>query len=182
MPPDTSRLGLALLALLSQRPASGYDIRRIFTDTPMGTFSNSPGAIYPALRRLEAAGLVRGRVESGSGLRRRQVFRLTPAGTSALKRWIAGPVTREDVVSGGDELMLRFAFMDETIGPAASVKFLGALQRELAAYLPALREHLSAHRGEMSLSGALALESGIRSYESLSDWCTHAIRAYTAAG
>jgi DNA-binding PadR family transcriptional regulator len=177
-PSETSRLGYALLGLLHQQPASGYDIRRIFTDTPMGAFSNSPGAIYPALRRLEAGGLIQGRVENRSGLRRRQVFRLTPAGTRALRRWLTRPVAHEDVVSGLEELMLRFAFLDDVIGGTAAVTFLEALQRGLDAYIPGLRQHLAAHRAEMSRSGGLALESGIRSYESLLEWSKHAIRAY----
>ena len=37
-------LGRALLGLLQQGQSSGYDIRRLFTQTPMGTFSDSPGA------------------------------------------------------------------------------------------------------------------------------------------
>lgn len=64
-----SLLGYALLGLLHQRPSSGYALRRTFATMPMGTFSDSPGAIYPALRRLEQQGLVRGRLESSAGLR-----------------------------------------------------------------------------------------------------------------
>ena len=70
MTPTIPLLGRALLGLLMETPLSGYDIRRIFTQTPLATFSDSPGAIYPALKRLEAAGLVRGRVERSAGLPR----------------------------------------------------------------------------------------------------------------
>lgn len=150
----------------------------MFTDTPMGTFSNSPGAIYPALRRLEAGGLIRGRVETSSGLRRRKVFRLTPPGESALKEWLAQPVTREDVVRDVDELMLRFSFMDGAIGEAAARRFLEALQAELGSYLPDLKQYLAAHQAGMPRSGRLALESGIRGYETLLEWCRDAISAY----
>ena len=54
---DIPLLGHALLGLLHGSSLSGYDVRKIFTETPMGSFSNSPGAIYPALERLEKAGL-----------------------------------------------------------------------------------------------------------------------------
>jgi DNA-binding PadR family transcriptional regulator len=47
-----SILGYALLGLIHQKPSSGYDLRKTFTETAMGSFSNSPGAIYPALARL----------------------------------------------------------------------------------------------------------------------------------
>ena len=57
-------LGYALLGLL-QKPSSGYDLRKVFSSTSMKTYSDSPGAIYPALRRLEHRGLVRGTIEEG---------------------------------------------------------------------------------------------------------------------
>ena len=62
---NDSLLGFALLGLIHQQPMSGYDLRKIFASTAMGSFSDSPGAIYPA-RRLEARGLVRGTVEESA--------------------------------------------------------------------------------------------------------------------
>ena len=177
-----SLLGYALLGLLRQRPSSGYALRRIFATTPMGTFSDSPGAIYPALRRLERQGLVRGRVESSAGLRQKQTFRLAGPGLAALKEWLGRPLTSADVVRGMDDVMLRLAFMDEVMSPAASIRLLQSLARELAAYLPSLHAHLKEHRREMPLSGRLALESGIRAYEEQSRWVRDALEAYDAAG
>jgi DNA-binding PadR family transcriptional regulator len=178
MPREIPLLGQALLGLLMEGPLSGYDIRRIFTQTPMGTFSDSPGAIYPALKRLETDGLVRGRVERSSGLRQRKTFRLTRAGTSTFKRWLSTPVTHEDVVHSTDELMLRFGFMDLGLGEAASARFLKRLQHELKTYIPELKLYLDSHGGEMPRSGRLALESGIRSYESLLQWTGYALTKY----
>src|SRR5260370_3518580 len=63
---EISLLAYALLGLLRQQPRSGYDLRKIFANTPMGTFSDSPGAIYPALQRLEKHGLVSSRVHASS--------------------------------------------------------------------------------------------------------------------
>ena len=64
-----STLGFALLGLLQQQPRSGYALRRVFATTPMGHYSSSPGAIYPALRRLEQQGLVRGALDRGPSQR-----------------------------------------------------------------------------------------------------------------
>ena len=47
-------LEYALLGLLHQQPQSGYDLRKVFETTALGNYSGSPGAIYPALRRLES--------------------------------------------------------------------------------------------------------------------------------
>ena len=175
-------LGRALLGLLMEEPLSGYDIRRTFTQTPLATFSDSPGAIYPALARLETDGLIRGRVERSVGLRQRKVFQLTAAGQAAIESWLRTPVTRDAVVRDTDELMLRFSLMDRGLGKAASVKFLRALQDELRAYLPELTRYLDAHAREMPLSGRLALESGIRAYEAMLEWTRDALATYEGRG
>jgi len=173
-----SNLGCALLGLLRQNPASGYDLRKIFSTTAMTTYSDSPGAIYPALKRLQQQGLIRGSVESGSGMRRRQVFRLTARGTAELKRWIRRPLVRADVIRGLNEVMLRFAFSEPVAGPSASVRLLRSLETELTSYIPELHEQLSAGKATMPMSGRLALESGIKSYECLLQWTRDALRTY----
>ena len=45
-------LGYALIGLVQEDPRSGYALRKVFEDTPMGAFSSSPGSIYPALKKL----------------------------------------------------------------------------------------------------------------------------------
>ena len=70
---DISTLSLAILGLIAQEWQSGYDIRKAFATTPMGHFSSSPGAIYPALKRLEKGrlDLWQGRSQSDEGGRAR---------------------------------------------------------------------------------------------------------------
>jgi len=173
-----SLLGYALLGLIQQQPVSGYSLRKIFTATPMGSFSDSPGAIYPALARLEADGLIQGVVEEGAGLRRRKIYRLKPAGLAALKRWYARPVTREDVVRGMGELMLRFAFLGETADQDTIRRFLTSLRGQLKAYLPEVEAFAGMHEDKMSVSGKLALDHGVRGYRASLEWVEAAIAAY----
>lgn len=175
--PAISRLGFALLGLLTHAPASGYDLRRMFATTAMGTFSDSPGAIYPALARLERQGLIRGRVEK-SGLRQRQVFQVTASGQEALRLWLRQPIQRNDLVHGSDSLMLRFAFMDNVVGRDASVEFLRRLAAALESYVAELREYLEQHQSEMPVSAMLALEAGIRGYETTMQWAHHGLEVY----
>lgn len=175
---NDSLLGLALLGLLQQQPLSGYDLRKIFAATPMGGFSDSPGAIYPALRRLEEQRWVRGEVRESAGLRRRRVFRPTPKGLASFKAWQSRPIVRDDVVRRIPELLLRFAFMDQTLGAERALAFLREFARELSSYIPSLRQHLDAHVDEMPLSGRLALESGIEEYEVRLQWARRAIARY----
>jgi DNA-binding PadR family transcriptional regulator len=175
---STTTLAFALLGLVSQKPCSGYDLRKFFSSTPMTSFSDSPGAIYPALRRLERRGLIRGQVEAGKGRRERRLFQVTPRGQAEFRRWLLQSVTRNDVVHHPDALMLRFAFMDESMGRATALRFLKAFHKELASYIPTLHQYLKANRSAMPLSGRLALESGILGYETLFHWTEAAIAAY----
>ena len=88
--PEVSTLSLAVLGLISQQPLSGYDLRKVFSTTPMGHFSMSPGAIYPALRRMEASGWVKGSIDRKRKLRPRQLYSLTKKGRLVLARALSG--------------------------------------------------------------------------------------------
>jgi len=171
-------LGYALLGLIQQKPASGYDLRKIFAETPMGSFSDSPGAIYPALRRLEQRKLIQGSIEAGSGLRQRKVLRLTAAGLTELKKWLDAPITQDDLSHRSNELMLRFAFLDHVMGEAATLRFLRSVEAELRIYVPGLKAFLKGHGAQMPTSGRLALESGVLGYEAQLRWASRAVSVY----
>src|SRR5262245_14630739 len=132
---NNSLLGYALLGLLHQQPFSGYDLRKIFASSPIGGFSDSPGAIYPALRRLEERGMVSSDVQRSNGLRTRRVFKITPRGLASFKTWQSKPIAREDVMREFGELLLRFAFMDQTFGPKRAAAFLREFAKELSSYI-----------------------------------------------
>lgn len=173
-------LGYALLGML-QKPSSGYDLRKVFSSTSMKTYSDSPGAIYPALGRLEKQGLISGTIEDAAGLRRRQIFRLTPKGIAELKKWVALPIAREDLGSDLKNIMLRFAFSETVSGPAASLAIVQSLAAALPPHLQHLQEQLQKMKGAPT-SGRLALECGIRSYESLFEWTRYALATYEKEG
>lgn len=167
-----------MLGLLFEQPRSGYDLRKIFTTTAMGSFSDSPGAIYPALARLEGSGLVHGTVEESTSPRKRRVFVITQTGLTALKAWLMEPITHDDIVRGIGDLMLRFAFMDRTVGADRTIKFLGEFAGEIEGYIPSLQEFLDSRVSEMALSGRLALECGIQEYEMRLRWARTSAAQY----
>jgi DNA-binding PadR family transcriptional regulator len=176
--PKISSLGYALLGLLQPKPASGYDLRKIFSSTSMKTYSDSPGAIYPALRRLERQGLVRGTIEDGAGLRRRQVFRVTANGLAQLNSWITGPITPDDLIAREKEILLRFAFAEPAVGTTAALAFLKSLEKAAGEYLSELRQEFTIMNEQAPLSGRLAFQYGIRAYEALWHWTRDAIATY----
>lgn len=173
-----SLLGFALLGLLQEQPRSGYDLRKVFATTAMGSFSDSPGAIYPALKRLEARGLIRGQVEESAGLRRRQIFRNTAKGLAIFKKWLKRPITRDDVMRRIGELMLRFAFIDQALGPESTEAFLADYAQMLAEYIPGLHAFHKANAASMPMSARLAFESGIEEYEVRLKWARTSLVKY----
>ena len=175
---NDSLLGFALLGLLLEKPKSGYDLRKFFATTAMGSFSDSPGAIYPALSRLERQGLARAIVETSTGLRKRRVFKVTAKGMDAFKGWLRRPVTQDDLIHHGQELMLRFAFMDQTLGADQAVLFLRGYVRELEGHIPSLKAYLDVTAETMPLSARLAFEFGVHQYEAGLRWGRNSIAKY----
>jgi len=176
----TTTLGYALLGLLHKEPASGYDLRKIFQSTPMAHYSSSPGAIYPALRRLEQQRLITGSVERPQTLRPRKTFRPTRRGSQELERWLDLPITSDDVAFRLDELLLRFAFMAHRPDAERTPVFLRDLTGELDSYIEHLQRELEALPPGPPLHPRLAVECGIASYRAHLRWARRAIRCFEA--
>lgn len=141
----------------------------------MGSFSDSPGAVYPALKRCERNGWVRGRVENEGSLRPRQVFSLTAAGRRALGEHLSQPVTNDDVLRRPAELMLRFAFCDDVLGREGTRRFLTAYHAKVQAVLRDLLGQAS-RSGEASTPTArLAIEHSVERYEMEARWARRAL-------
>lgn len=91
-------LDVLLLAALSGGPRHGYAVIETLRDGSGGRFDLPTGTVYPALHRLERAGLIAGTWSVVDG-RRRRSYRLTEkgqrklAGERANWREFAGAVT-----------------------------------------------------------------------------------------
>jgi PadR family transcriptional regulator, regulatory protein PadR len=83
-------LDTLLLATLQAGPAHGYALIERLRLRSEGTFDLPEGTVYPALHRLEQAGLLKSRWSDESA-RRRRVYALTARGQAALvdgtKQW-----------------------------------------------------------------------------------------------
>lgn len=86
------QLDLLLLSALAERPAHGYRVIEQLRDASGGAFDLPEGTVYPALHRLERAGLLESSWSEGSA-RRRRVYAITERGRGALegkrKEWSA---------------------------------------------------------------------------------------------
>ena len=83
-------LELLLLAALARADQHGYALIEWLRAQSAGALDLGEGSVYPALRRLEAAGFVTSSWRSGDG-RRRRVYRLTKRGgrrlTTEREQW-----------------------------------------------------------------------------------------------
>src|SRR5947209_3846897 len=79
-------LDMLLLAAVRARPAHGYAIIEELRRLSGGAFDLPEGTVYPALHRLERAGLLGSDWSEAhpGGTRRRRVYRLTGRGHAAL--------------------------------------------------------------------------------------------------
>jgi PadR family transcriptional regulator, regulatory protein PadR len=78
-------LDLCLLALMSERACYGYEIVRQLEARGLSLVAE--GSVYPALSRLEGAGLIEGYWERSADGPRRKYYRLLPAGRRQLDSW-----------------------------------------------------------------------------------------------
>jgi len=77
-------LDVLLLATLNDGPQHGYAIKEALRDGSGGRFDLPTGTVYPALHRLERAGLITGSWSVVDG-RRRRSYELTEDGRRKLK-------------------------------------------------------------------------------------------------
>ena len=76
-------LDALLLAALEGGPRHGYAVMEALRQSTGGRLDLPTGTIYPALHRLEQAGLIKGSWSVVGG-RRRRMYQLTAAGAEAL--------------------------------------------------------------------------------------------------
>jgi len=78
-------LDLIVLRLLRAGPANGWDLTQSIQVVSKGVLDVNYGSLYPALRRLEAKGLVKGRWGMSENNRRARFYELTPSGLKQLE-------------------------------------------------------------------------------------------------
>ncbi|HEY6445860.1 MAG TPA: PadR family transcriptional regulator [Acidobacteriaceae bacterium] len=185
MKTNPSTLEHAILGMLSFQPRSGYDVRRAFL-TNLRYYSDSPGTIYPALRRLEARGWIEpapAATPAGEN-RSRRPFSLTAAGRQELIAWLEQPVAKDDLAQRLPELFLRFTYMGTNIPRNKMLGFLRDLEAGLAARAAEQRRKFDEVRA-VALpyhTGVLSMLLGVETTEAQARWAAEARAMLEAAG
>jgi DNA-binding PadR family transcriptional regulator len=100
----------ALLALLSIRPWSAYDLTGYMRGSTLrAVWPRAESRIYAEVKRLEASGLASSHVERQGG-RKRSVYSINAEGEAALRDWLQSPSKRFVYES---EAMLKIAYADK---------------------------------------------------------------------
>ena len=180
----------ALLGVLSIKPMTGYEIRE-FIGMSIGNFwSESFGQIYPALKRLESAGLIAAEPESKSeaasvkrpgGSARRRVYALTEAGRARLAAWLETPAMPQ---VPRNDLLLKLFFGRNA--PAATLRALVAEERaryaaDLKRY-EAMGPEIASHKTGNEAYYLMTLSYGLAEAKAIVGWCDKTLAALDAAG
>ncbi|MER5792792.1 PadR family transcriptional regulator [Streptomyces sp. NPDC001980] len=156
----------ALIGLLVDRPASGYDLLKLFDTSLAHVWPATQSQVYGELNRLAEAGLVD---VSAEGPRRRKEYRVTEEGLKELREWLAAPTQQQPRRS---ELLLKVFFFglasDEQARAVLTerAELAGAYHERLAE----LRTELEQDEGPLTANGRIALEYGLRWAEMERDW------------
>jgi PadR family transcriptional regulator PadR len=79
-------LHMLILKTLALEPMHGYGIGVRLEQISKGVFQVNGGSLFPALRRLERDGLIKGDWRATENNRRAKYYALTPAGRAKLRR------------------------------------------------------------------------------------------------
>lgn len=82
-----SYIELAILQMLGQGELHGYAMSAKMRESSGGRLALPAGSLYPALHKLEKAGLIGSNSEHASG-RKRRIYALTAKGSDVLEREI----------------------------------------------------------------------------------------------
>ncbi len=81
----------AILGLLSWKSLSGYDLKKLFSDSSILYWSGNNNQIYKALIQLHQDGLVSQETQLQESLPAKKIYTITEKGRLALKQWVLSP-------------------------------------------------------------------------------------------
>ncbi|MEN3351447.1 MAG: hypothetical protein V7632_5082 [Bradyrhizobium sp.] len=174
-------LGDAILACLTERPMTGYELAKTF-DASIGFFWKADHQqIYRELSRLRDKGHVQAREVVQSGKPNKLVYTLTAEGRAALRHWGARPSVPPSIK---DDLLVRLYALDGVD--------IESLRTDLMARLEHHRDRYERYERLLNkrfpdgtappadLGKMLSLRLGMRHERVVVEWCEEALDALSA--
>jgi PadR family transcriptional regulator AphA len=164
----------AVLGLVAFGESSGYDLARLAANSVGHIWTPSQSQIYKTLPRLTAQGLTRTREVEQRGRPDKAVYRITRAGTGALRKWL--DEVEDEPTNGRVVFPLKLFFCDLASAGTAQAQltaYRGFLTRRLESY-EAIREGPALLRNEFP---GHVLQHGIRRVSATLAWIDETIAA-----
>ncbi|MBR0752974.1 PadR family transcriptional regulator [Bradyrhizobium jicamae] len=174
-------LGDAILACLTERPMTGYELAKTF-DASIGFFWKADHQqIYRELSRLRDKGHVVGTEVVQTGKPNKLVYTLTAEGRAALKHWAAKPSVPPSIK---DDLLVRLCALDSVDIEPLRADLMARLEHHRDRY--ERYERLINKRlpqgvaSPADLGKMLGLRIGLRHERVVVEWCEEALEALSA--
>ncbi|AND86851.1 MULTISPECIES: PadR family transcriptional regulator [Bradyrhizobium] len=172
-------LGDAILACLTERPMTGYELAKTF-DSSIGFFWKADHQqIYRELSKLRDRGYIQGREVVQTGKPNKLVYTLTPEGRTALRHWAARPSTP---ASTKDDLLVRLHALDSIDIEPLRTDLMARLEHHRdrhANYERILKKRFpgGTAEGRLDLGNLLLLRLGARHEQMVADFCEETLEA-----
>ncbi|MFF4347353.1 PadR family transcriptional regulator [Streptomyces sp. NPDC001530] len=156
----------ALLGLLSERPASGYDLLKLFETSLANVWPATQSQIYTELTKLAGAGLI---TVTAEGPRGRKEYALTDEGLAELRHWLTETKPQRNVRS---DILLRVFFLG-VLTPEQARGYLTELidlSDHVHEDLRQLTESIDWDDDDLSVYGRIVLEYGLRFNAMRREW------------
>ncbi|MFE9580071.1 PadR family transcriptional regulator [Nocardia sp. NPDC006044] len=164
-------LRYAMLGLLADRPASGYDLLQRFKVSLANVWSATQSQIYTELGKLADAELI---AVSDEGPRGRKEYTITAAGLAELRHWLTGTRPKQVI---RNETLLRVFFLG-VVSRAQATDYLDGIATTSGKghqELLALKETIDWDDDDFSRYGRIAMEWGERFYAMNEQWARWAM-------
>ncbi|WP_457029192.1 PadR family transcriptional regulator [Kitasatospora sp. P5_F3] len=161
----------ALLGLLSERPASGYDLLKSFDTSLANVWPATQSQIYTELSKLADAGMISVTAE---GPRGRKEYTLADAGLAELRHWLTETKPQRNTRS---EVLLRVFFLG-VLTPEQARGYLAELielSEQAHENLRHLDESIDWDGDSLSVYGRITLEYGLRFNAMRREWAEWAV-------
>lgn len=125
----------AILGLLSLRPMTGYDLKKMFAGSVALYWSGNNNQIYRTLLNLHKEKLVTQEIQHAENSPSRKVYTITEKGLAELKNWV---VSAPEMPQLKHSFLIQLAWADQ-LTPGELEGLVAAYEAEVSAQLVMLR-------------------------------------------
>jgi PadR family transcriptional regulator, regulatory protein AphA len=169
-------LRYALLGIISKKPATGYDVVRIFKEQMVYFWNSTHSQIYTELNRMDQESLIDHELVIQQNSPNKKIYSLTDQGRKELVRWMMEQPLKPAKIK--DEFLIKAAAFNVLSLPEMIQLVDEVIKRETRVHEMTVQWKEQYMNGEESDTGTiLTLEYGIRYSKMYLEWCEWA-KAY----